>query len=502
MHLGHLSGPYLAADAFARFARSRGHEAVYVSSGDDNQTYVVSTAELEGRAPQTVADDYYARIGRSLRLARIELDAFNRPDAGHARFVAQFFSALHADGKLIVRESACLFCEECRTFVFEAYVGGACPTCFEQARGNICEVCGHPNDPVDLIEPYCTRDRGHRLVRKTAPGAFLPLERYRAEFERYFARTDVVWRTHFLELVRELLAARLPDFRLTYPSEWGIPVALPGSSGQTFNAWGEMLPGLMNSFAVAAAGLGRDAAEYRFDPAPPRTELVQFFGFDNSWFFFVHLGLLFAAGPRCIRPKAFVVNEFYELENLKFSTSLKHAIWAGDFLERYEVDLVRLYVAYTNPELQRTSFTEADMLAWLSENVLRPWERVRAAAGSGFDDAAALRRFAAYSARIERHYGAESFSLRQAARVVVQALRWLSGAGSAPSPAILAAFAAFCDPLMPGFAAELAASLGLAGVPAWDERYARRALAPRALPALSVNARQAVLAGAAAGEGA
>ncbi len=499
LHLGHLSGPYLAADVFKRFARSRGDDAVYVSSGDDNQTYVVTTAELERRAPQAVADDYYGRISRSLRLARIELEAFNRPDAAHARFVGDFFARLHADGKLVVRDSACLFCEQCGGFVFEAYVGGACPTCFEPARGNICEVCGHPNDPVGLIEPHCAKDRRHRLVRKAAPGLFLPLERYRADFERFYARTDVVWRTHLIELVRQLLAARLPDFRLTYPRGWGIPVGIPGLAGQTYNAWGEMLPGLINSFAVAAAALDRGAAGCRFDPAPAQTELVQFFGFDNSFFFaFAHLGLLFASGPDCIRPKALITNEFYELENLKFSTSLKHAIWVADFLERYDEDLVRLYLAYTNPELQRTSFVEAQMQAWLSENVLRPWERLRNATGGGFDDAAARHRFEAYSARIEGHYGVACFSLRQAARTIVQALRWLSLADAAPSPAVLSAFAAFCGPIMPRFAAGLAASLGLGGIPAWDERYSPRAVAPSGLPPLSLDAHPALLAGASA----
>lgn len=496
LHLGHLSGPYLAADVFGRFARSRGNEAVYVSSADDNQTYLVTTAALEHRAPQTVADDYYARISRSLRLARIELDAFNRPDAAHARFVGDFFAQLHAEGKLVIRESACLFCEECSAFVFEAYVGGGCPTCLEQARGNICEVCGHPNDPVDLVEPYCTKDRRHRLVRKAAPGLFLPLERYRADFERFYARTDVVWRTHVLDLVRQILAAPLRDFRLTYPSGWGIPVGIPGLSGQIFNAWGEMLPGLLNSFALAGAALEGDA---QAGSAPPRTELVQFFGFDNSYFFaFAHLGLLFASGPRHIEPKALVTNEFYELENLKFSTSLKHAIWVGDFLERYEVDLVRLYLAYTNPELQRTSFVEAQMRAWLSDHVLGPWERIRGATSGGFDDAAARRRFQAYSARIEGYYGVERFSLREAARVIVGALGWLSLAQAAPSPAVLAAFAAFCSPIMPRFATELAASLGLSGVPQWEERYSPRALAPSVLPALSLHADHAPLAGVSA----
>ncbi|WP_296354536.1 class I tRNA ligase family protein, partial [Ramlibacter sp.] len=428
LHLGHLSGPYLAGDVFKRFAHLCGKRAAYVSSGDDNQTYVVTTAAIEQRAPETVANDYDHRIRRSLQGGRIALDAFNRPDARHAGFVGGFFTKLLNEGRLQVKETPCLFCEDCGVYVFEAYVGGTCPTCLEGTRGNICEVCGHPNDPVGLIEPRCTVDNGHRLVRKPAPGLFLPLESFRADFERYYARTDVVWRTHLMEFVRQMLAKPLPDFRLTYPTRWGIPVDIPGLGGQKYNAWGEMLPGLLNSFALAQEAGGESGA-FAYNPPPPDTELVQFFGYDNSFFFaFVHLGLLFAAGPRCMLPKALISNEFYELENLKFSTSLKHAIWVGDFLERYNADTVRFYLSATNPELQRTNYVESEMRTWLQDKLLQPWERIRQAKPGNFDEAAARRRFQGYAARLETYYGVQFFSLRQAARVVVQALNWLARA--------------------------------------------------------------------------
>jgi methionyl-tRNA synthetase len=438
-----------------------------------------------------VADDYDQRIRRSLRGARIALDAFNRPDAGHAGFVAGFFSRLLGEGRLVVKETPCLFCEDCDTYLFEAYVGGTCPTCLEGTRGNICEVCGHPNDPVDLIDPRCGVDRDHRLTRKPAPGLFLPLERYRTHFECHYGRTDVVWRTHLMEFVRQMLAKPLPDFRLTYPTRWGIPVDLPGLGGQKFNAWGEMLPGLLNSLALAHREQG-EAGEFQYNPPPPDTQLVQFFGYDNSFFFaFVHLGLLFAAGPRCIVPKALISNEFYELENLKFSTSLKHAIWVGDFLERYDADAVRLYLSATNPELQRTNYVEAEMRAWLQAKLLEPWERIRAAKPGAFDEAAAWRRFDAYAARLEQYYGVQFFSLRQSARVLVQALHWLAASGAAPTPAILARLAAFAAPIMPRFAGELARSLGLADVPRWQDREAAAAVMPAALPPIRMEAEAA-----------
>ncbi len=498
LHLGHLSGPYLAADVFKRFARLRGHEATYVSSADDNQTYVVTTAALEHRPPETVADDYNERIQRSLRLAQIDVDVFNKPDAAHGRLVSKFFSQLLSREKLIVRDTPCLFCEDCKQFVFEAYAGGACPTCLEQTRGNICEACGHPNDPVDLIEPHCSADKTHRLVVKSAPGLFLPLERYRGDIERFYRSQDIGCRTHLLEFVRDILAAPLPQFRLTYPTGWGISSDLPGLGGQRFNAWGEMLPGLVNSFALGGQMCGLEPEGPGFQPAPAHTELVQFFGFDNSFFFaFVHLGLMFACGGECIRPKALICNEFYELENQKFSTGLKHAIWAGDFLERYNADLVRLYLSHTNAELQRTNFVQAEMQSWLEQHVVAPWARVREATGGNFDEAAAQRRFQAYAVRMERYCGAEFFSLRQTARVIVQALKWLSRGDARPTPAILSTLAAFCSPIMPCFADELAASLGLPGVGRWEERHSRVAVAPSQLPALRVGARKASAASAA-----
>ncbi len=436
-----------------------------------------------------MSDDYDQRIRRSLQGARIGLDTFNRPDAGHAGFVGGFFTKLLNEGKLQVKETPCLFCEDCGVYLFEAYVGGTCPTCLEGTRGNICEVCGHPNDPVGLIEPRCTVSAEHRLARKPAPGLFLPLENFRADFERYYARTDVVWRTHLMEFVRQMLSKPLPDFRLTYPTRWGIPVDIPGLGGQKYNAWGEMLPGLLNSFALAQKA-GGDSGEFQYNPPPPDTELVQFFGYDNSFFFaFVHLGLLFAAGPRCVLPKALISNEFYELENLKFSTSLKHAIWVGDFLERYNPDAVRLYLSATNPELQRTNYVEAEMRTWLQDKLLQPWERIRQAGPGSFDEAAARRRFQGYAARLETYYGVRFFSLRQAARVVVQALNWLARAEAAPTPALLAALAAFSAPLMPQFASDLARSLGLAEVPRWSELESVNAVMPATLPALSMELR-------------
>lgn len=56
---------------------------------------------------------------------------------------------------------------------------------------------------------------------------------------------------------------------------------------------------------------------------------IQFFGFDNGYFHAVHHPALFmACDEQLPLASAFVVNELYLLEGVKFSTSRRHAVWA------------------------------------------------------------------------------------------------------------------------------------------------------------------------------
>src|SRR5262245_44638299 len=97
LHVGHVSGPYLAADVHARFLRSQGKDVAYVSSADDNQSYVVTTAKRLGVAPKQLAGEQAERIRESLAKASIAIDAFTAPDRRHVEFVQEFFLRLYDD---------------------------------------------------------------------------------------------------------------------------------------------------------------------------------------------------------------------------------------------------------------------------------------------------------------------------------------------------------------------------------------------------------------------
>src|SRR6185369_1967166 len=72
LHLGHLSGPYLAADILTRHFRLQGVDTSFASGTDDNQSYVAFKARVQGIPPQRLADDHARDIEATLRAARIE----------------------------------------------------------------------------------------------------------------------------------------------------------------------------------------------------------------------------------------------------------------------------------------------------------------------------------------------------------------------------------------------------------------------------------------------
>ncbi|MFH7617964.1 class I tRNA ligase family protein, partial [Pseudomonas syringae group genomosp. 7] len=41
LHIGHIAGPFLAADVFTRDHRQRGHECVLISYSEDYQSYML-----------------------------------------------------------------------------------------------------------------------------------------------------------------------------------------------------------------------------------------------------------------------------------------------------------------------------------------------------------------------------------------------------------------------------------------------------------------------------
>jgi methionyl-tRNA synthetase len=372
LHLGHLSGPYLSADIYRRFLELSAVDCMYVSGSDDHQSYTQAKGIQLGWSPERVADHFAGQITEALDRAAIRLDAFIRPRAfaRHIPFVQGFFLKLFREDKLRIKEAPTLFCTRCDRFLFEAFVSGLCPHCNAPAGGNVCEDCGWPNDCVDLIEPRCKLCGGIPSVRNCRR-IYFPLSDYTEQLAQF--HRSAVMNSHVRCLCENLLESGLPDISITHATDWGIEVPVSGFEELRMYAWFEMAPGYLAAAEFAHGA--RKSTTTNSHGGWADCHIVQFFGFDNSYFHaLLFPALIMAYDPTMPLPKAFITNEFYRLNGAKFSTSRGHAIWAHELLSSVESDALRFYLAVTGPEREQTNFALDDMASVTRRDLIDGWQ--------------------------------------------------------------------------------------------------------------------------------
>ena len=436
LHVGHLSGPFLGADVYRRYLGMRGIEARYICGADDHQSYVPLKAWRSGTTSRETADHYAEVMQDTLARAGIELDLFVRPETSphHVATVRSFYRALYDKGAFVAKEKPGLWCDPCQRYLFEAHVSGKCPHCGAGSDGSACEQCGWPNDCVDLADPVC-KYCGTPATTRPITRLYFPLARYEEQLRRFYR--EVRMSAHLRSLCLQMAEA-LPEIAVSHVADWGIPVPVPGFEEQRIYVWMEMAPGFLAATQELVDKLGTGSWEdwWKDDTS----ELVQFFGFDNGYFYGVLFPALWMAYDPDIRlPRSFVVNEFLRLDGAKFSTSRGHAIWGQDILRRVPSDVLRFYLSWSGPEREQTNFTVAEMETTVERELVQGWqgwlrglgERV----GKLFDGIApwsgawtpehedfylSLKRLAA---DVAASYEAESFSPARASRLLSELVR-------------------------------------------------------------------------------
>jgi methionyl-tRNA synthetase len=432
MHLGHIAGPYLAADIYARYQRARGRQVVFTTGTDDSQTYVTATARREGIDPQELCDTSTVLIREALEAMGISFDGFGPFDETYRETVLRFFRELHAKGTFRLRTVRLPYSERTGEFMVEGLIEGDCPVCLSSSRGGLCETCCHPNNYDDvLLDLHSTVDRDEVLTTREATIMVFPLEDFREQLTAYHEAWAPYWRPHLTQMVREILAKPLPEIPITYPLAWGMRAPFPETEGQVLNAWLELMPAGMYTSTYAAAKLGRETTPGQLYTREENMRWVHVLGFDNAFFYCIpHIALLMAHGDRYNLPEWIINNEFYELESEKFSTSKGHVVTCEELLSEVPRDVARLYLALTSPEHGRTTFSRAGLAKVGEGRLAGPWNRLAGTVGKAYANAArgeaplpvsalGRHRAAAMLARFDACYEMPNYSLSRSADTIL-----------------------------------------------------------------------------------
>jgi len=356
LHLGHIAGAYLPSDIFARYHRAKGDEVLMVSGSDQHGTPITIKAEQEGKKPGEMAAQYHQQFLDSWQRLGISFDLFTTTGtANHAQVSQDIFLTLLNKGYIYKSTVSQPYCPQCRRFLPDRYIEGTCPFCGSPgARGDQCDDCGRPINPVELLDPRC-RLCGTTPQFKDSEHFFLKLSAFQDRLLAW-VKQQSHWRQNVLNFTTRYLEEGLKDRAITRDIEWGIAVPVDGFESKRIYVWFEAVIGYLSAAKEWAKSSG-DEERWRSFWQDDEAKSYYFIGKDNIAFHtLIWPAMLMGYGGLNL-PYDVPANEFLTIEGKKLSTSRNWAVWLPDYLSRYEPDPLRYLLSINMPEGGDTDFS-------------------------------------------------------------------------------------------------------------------------------------------------
>jgi methionyl-tRNA synthetase len=370
-HLGNLAGSLLPADIHARYRRQIGDEVLFICATDEHGT----PAELAAaRAGCDVAaycqrqHEFQADIYRRLHLS---FDHFGRSSSRQNHELTQhFFRRLDERGLIAERILEQVYSpDDCR-FLPDRYIIGVCPHCgFDRARGDQCENCTRPLDPVDLIDPHSALSGGRRLEVRPSRHLFLRQSVLVGEIEAWIANRSG-WPPLATSIAWKWLNEGIKDRCITRDLTWGVPVPKPGYEGKVFYVWFDAPIAYIAATKEWAdtAPRHRDWRSWWWEPR--YVSYIQFLGKDNVPFHAVTFPCtLIGSGEPWKTVDVIKGFSWLTYEGGKFSTSLHRGVFLDQALDLLGPDYWRWWLAANSPESGDTDFTFARFATEVSHDL-------------------------------------------------------------------------------------------------------------------------------------
>jgi methionyl-tRNA synthetase len=387
-HIGHVSGFALPCDMFARYQRMAGNKVLMVSGTDEHGTPIQVQADAEGVTARQLADRYNRVIAQDLVGLDMSYDLFTRTTTRNHYGVSQeIFKGLYDNGYIFAKTTRGAVSPSTGRTLPDRYIEGTCPLCgYDSARGDQCDNCGNQLDPVDLINPR-SKINGETPEFVDTEQFFLDLPAFTEVLGSWLQGKSGQWRPNVLKFSLNLLGDLQPR-AITRDLDWGVPVPLDGwrdRPDKRIYVWFDAVIGYLSA-SIEWARRSGDADAWRAWWQSPEAESYYFMGKDNIVFHSeIWPAMLFGYSGQGSRdgkpgslgaldvPTEVVSSEYLTMEGRKFSSSRAVVIYVRDFLERYDVDALRYYVAVAGPENTDTDFTWSEFVRRNNDELVATW---------------------------------------------------------------------------------------------------------------------------------
>ena len=387
IHVGNVTGSHLPGDIFARYQRLRGRDVVMVSGSDSHGTPITISADASNSTPMEVYQRFHQTFLDLFMSLGISYDLFTSTHtANHFNVSQKIFLALLDNGYLYKESQLQWYSTAQSRFLPDRYVEGTCYICgFTNARSDQCDNCGNLLEPAKLIEPRSRIDGSTPELRETEH-YYLDLGKLQPEITAFLKDKADYWRQNVLrQSLGQIETEGLRGRPITRDLDWGIPVPLETEKGKCLYVWFEAVIGYLSATIEWASITDQPEAWHKWWH-DPTSKVTYFIGKDNIPFHaIIWPGQLIGQGTRfdelmgssikapLVLPHDVPANEFMNLEGRKISGSRNWAVWARDFLSRYDPDPLRYYLTVNMPETRDTDWDWEDFYKRNNDELVATW---------------------------------------------------------------------------------------------------------------------------------
>jgi methionyl-tRNA synthetase len=336
-----------------------GNEILMVSGSDEHGTPITVTAEQEGVQPEVIAKRFHEINTKALNDLGISFDLFfETSDPNHRAVVHDIFKKLLENDHIYKKTMKSLYCNQCNRFLPDRYVEGQCPHCdYPAARGDQCDECGKPLDPVELIAAKCKICGSYPEIQETEH-FFFKLSEFQEKLVEYTADKEY-WRHNTKNFTRNWLASGLKDRPITRDISWGVDIPLEGYEKKRIYVWFEAVIGYLSTSKEWARRAGNPDKWQEFWQ-DPEVKHYYFLGKDNIPFHTIIWPAILLGYGGLNLPYDVPANEYLRFAGEQFSKSRGVTIDIPNLLEHYSPDQLRYYLAINMPENRDTDFSWDD----------------------------------------------------------------------------------------------------------------------------------------------
>jgi len=365
IHLGHISGSYLAPDIYVRFKRLKGERVLFIGGSDEYGVPITLSALKEGVTPKEIIDRYHAANAEAFAQIGISYDIYGRTSWPlHIETTQAFFRKLHEDGHIVKQGMELWYSEKTNRFLPDRYVKGTCPRCdFTDASGDECENCGAQYTAQELVAPRANipGDNSTPVLRDSAHW-FLRLQDFAAKL-RDWVESHPEWRPN----VRGIALGWINELRercITRDTDWGVPIPLddPDAAEKRLYVWFDNVIGYITNTRQWCIDAGKDSECWKEWWQDAGSRLIHFMGKDNVPFHAVIFPAMLMGQDGYILADNVVANEYLNVFNRLTGQSEKGSKSKGNMISvrwmvsQFSTDAIRYYLCATAPETKDSSF--------------------------------------------------------------------------------------------------------------------------------------------------